>query len=65
MNLEIASNSASSELFVLFRHLRQNAIAEFDYDPSSKEVTFLRYFKFQMQIKEIHKIEDVIVVVGE
>ncbi len=28
-------------------------------------MTFLRYFKFQMQIKEIHKIEDVIVVVGE
>ena len=49
---------------MLFRHLRQNAIAEFEYDPNSKEVTFLRYFKFQMQIKEIHTIKDVIVVVG-
>lgn len=64
MNLEIATTSSSTELFVLFRHLRQNVIAEFDYDQISKEVTFLRYFKFQMQIKEIHTIEDVIVVVG-
>ena len=49
---------------MLFRHLRHYAIAEFEYDPNSKGVTFLRYFKFQMQIREIHTIEDVIVVVG-
>ena len=64
MNLEIATTSTSTELFVLFRHSRQNVIAEFDYNQNSKEVTFLRYFQFQMQIKEIYTIKDVIVVVG-
>ena len=31
--------------------MRQNVIAEFAYNPPKKEVTFLRYFKFQMDIK--------------
>lgn len=45
--------------------MRQNVIAEFVYDAEKQEVNFLRYFKFQMPIKEIHTIEDVIVIVGE
>lgn len=40
-------------------------MAELAYNSLAESFSFVRYFKFSMLIKEIHTIQDVMVVVGD
>lgn len=49
---------------VLFTHSEKTVIAEINYHSLQKEFSFIRYFKYSVEVKEIHVINEVMVVVG-
>lgn len=49
---------------VLFWHRYHYVICELSYNLNIQSWSFVRYFKFTMEVTEIHIIKDVVVVVG-
>ena len=49
---------------VLFAHGTKTVVAEMNYQSIKKEYSFIRYYKYSIQIHEIHVISDVMVIVG-
>lgn len=49
---------------ILFTHSTRTVVAELTYNSMAKSFSFVRYYKYSVQIKEIHVILDVMVVVG-
>ena len=65
IDLEISRQQNNQALMVLFSHEGRTMVAELNYQAVLKAYNFVRYFKFSMNIKEIHVIGDSMVVVGE
>lgn len=64
IQLDISREREQQTLMVLFFHRYHYVIAELSYNVNLQVWSFVRYFKFNMQVLEMHIVEDVVVVVG-
>ena len=58
MSIEVSRNRAQESIMVLFNHQSQTVIAELSYDSDLKKFYFVRYFKYSVEIKEMHIIKE-------
>ena len=50
---------------VLFNHNYQSVIAEFFYEHVNESWKFIRYYKFNIVVSEIHIVNDIVLIVGD
>lgn len=65
INLSISARKEEEVLLILFSHEGRTLMAEINYQSAVKKYSFVRYYKFSMMIKEIHVIDELVVVVGD